>query len=52
MDNRQCKIIQRQLLFDGGIAYGIDCLLTPISLGGRCDSLVTMDMSVSFNLLL
>ncbi|XP_040200207.1 stabilin-2 [Rana temporaria] len=45
MDNRQCKIIQRQLLFDGGIAYGIDCLLTPISLGGRCDSLVTMDMS-------
>ncbi|XP_063783853.1 stabilin-2 isoform X1 [Pseudophryne corroboree] len=45
LDNRQCKIIQRQLMFDGGIAYGIDCLLAPSSMGGRCDSLVTFDMT-------
>ncbi|XP_063303278.1 stabilin-2 [Pelobates fuscus] len=45
LDNRQCKIIQRQLLFDGGVAYGIDCLLTPSSVGGRCDNLVTFQLT-------
>uniref|UniRef100_A0A8C5M7K7 Stabilin 2 n=1 Tax=Leptobrachium leishanense TaxID=445787 RepID=A0A8C5M7K7_9ANUR len=45
LDNRQCKIIQRQLLFDGGIIYGIDCLLTPSNIGGRCDSMVTFDVT-------
>uniref|UniRef100_A0A8C0IEQ5 Stabilin 2 n=1 Tax=Bubo bubo TaxID=30461 RepID=A0A8C0IEQ5_BUBBB len=43
LNDRQCKIVQRQLEFDGGIAYGIDCLLTDPSLGGRCDSFFTMD---------
>ncbi|XP_076025570.1 LOW QUALITY PROTEIN: stabilin-2 [Genypterus blacodes] len=32
-----CRIVQRHLTFNGGVAYGIDCLLTPPSLGGRCD---------------
>uniref|UniRef100_A0A8B9FNH0 Stabilin 2 n=1 Tax=Amazona collaria TaxID=241587 RepID=A0A8B9FNH0_9PSIT len=41
LNDRQCKIVQRQLEFDGGIAYGIDCLLTDPSLGGRCDSFFT-----------
>ncbi|XP_068133029.1 stabilin-2 isoform X2 [Hyperolius riggenbachi] len=45
LDKRQCRITQRQLAFDGGLAYGIDCLLTPLTLGGRCDSLVTFDMT-------
>ncbi|KAM4748832.1 stabilin-2 [Rhinophrynus dorsalis] len=45
LDDRQCKIIQRQLLFDGGIAYGIDCLLTPSSIGGRCDTMVTLELA-------
>ncbi|KAJ1163610.1 hypothetical protein NDU88_004066 [Pleurodeles waltl] len=44
MNDRQCKIVQRDMDFDSGIAYGIDCLLTPPSLGGRCDSLVTLDI--------
>ncbi|KAM8973090.1 stabilin-2 [Pelodytes ibericus] len=44
LDNRECKVTQRQLLFDGGIAYGIDCLLTPSSIGGRCDNLVTFEL--------
>lgn len=39
--------MQRQLEFDGGIAYGIDCLLTDPSLGGRCDSFFTVDFMVS-----
>uniref|UniRef100_A0A672US94 Stabilin 2 n=1 Tax=Strigops habroptila TaxID=2489341 RepID=A0A672US94_STRHB len=47
LNDRQCKIVQRQLEFDGGIAYGIDCLLTDPSLGGRCDSFFTVDFMVS-----
>uniref|UniRef100_A0A663LQ53 Stabilin 2 n=1 Tax=Athene cunicularia TaxID=194338 RepID=A0A663LQ53_ATHCN len=47
LNDRQCKIVQRQLEFDGGIAYGINCLLTDPSLGGRCDSFFTMDFMVS-----
>ncbi|XP_030070273.1 stabilin-2 [Microcaecilia unicolor] len=41
-DTEQCKIVQRQLEFEGGIAYGIDCLLTPPSTGGRCNSMHTI----------
>ncbi|XP_043943785.1 stabilin-2 [Protopterus annectens] len=37
LNERKCKIIQRHIEFNGGIAYGIDCLLTPPSIGGRCD---------------
>uniref|UniRef100_A0A8B9D5B9 Stabilin 2 n=1 Tax=Anser cygnoides TaxID=8845 RepID=A0A8B9D5B9_ANSCY len=47
LNDRQCKIVQRQLEFDGGIAYGIDCLLTDPSLGGRCDSFFTVEFMVS-----
>ncbi|XP_062347248.1 stabilin-2 isoform X1 [Cinclus cinclus] len=43
LNEGQCKVVQRQLEFDGGIAYGINCLLTEPSLGGRCDSFLTMD---------
>ncbi|KAF4800298.1 stabilin 2 [Turdus rufiventris] len=43
LNDGQCKVVQRQLEFDGGIAYGIDCLLTEPSLGGRCDSFLTME---------
>ncbi|XP_013802934.1 stabilin-2 isoform X1 [Apteryx mantelli] len=43
LNDRRCKIVQRQLEFDGGIAYGIDCLLMDPSLGGRCDSFFTVD---------
>ncbi|KAG7277653.1 hypothetical protein CRUP_025338 [Coryphaenoides rupestris] len=32
-----CRVVQRHLAFQGGLAYGIDCLLTPPSVGGRCD---------------
>lgn len=42
-----CRIVQRHLRFNGGMAYGIDCLLTPPSLGGRCDTQMTFDLPVS-----
>ncbi|KAJ8006691.1 hypothetical protein DPEC_G00109850 [Dallia pectoralis] len=43
-NNGNCRIIQRHLPFIGGIAYGIDCLLDPPSLGGRCDKKETVDI--------
>uniref|UniRef100_A0A8D2LAL5 Stabilin 2 n=1 Tax=Varanus komodoensis TaxID=61221 RepID=A0A8D2LAL5_VARKO len=47
LNERRCKIIQRQLEFDGGIAYGIDCMLTDPVLGGRCDTFITSNIPVS-----
>ncbi|KAF7240662.1 Stabilin-2 [Varanus komodoensis] len=44
LNERRCKIIQRQLEFDGGIAYGIDCMLTDPVLGGRCDTFITSNI--------
>ncbi|XP_041744945.1 stabilin-2 isoform X2 [Coregonus clupeaformis] len=43
LNDGNCRIIQRHLPFNGGIAYGIDCLLNPPSLGGRCDKKETVD---------
>ncbi|XP_075900072.1 stabilin-2 isoform X3 [Nelusetta ayraudi] len=45
-----CRIVQRHLLFNGGVAYGIDCLLTPPSLGGRCDHERTLLLPMSCGL--
>uniref|UniRef100_A0A673XNN0 Stabilin 2 n=1 Tax=Salmo trutta TaxID=8032 RepID=A0A673XNN0_SALTR len=47
LNDGNCRIIQRHLPFNGGIAYGIDCLLNPPSLGGRCDKKETIDFPVS-----
>ncbi|MGH0122070.1 UNVERIFIED_CONTAM: hypothetical protein FKN15_001795 [Acipenser sinensis] len=44
LNNRKCKIVQRQLEFSGGIAHGIDCMLSPPSVGGRCDTLDAVDL--------
>ncbi|KAL1774739.1 stabilin-2 [Sigmodon hispidus] len=43
LNGQMCKIVQRGLLFDLGVAYGIDCLLTDPTLGGRCDTFITFD---------
>lgn len=47
VNDGKCRIIQRHLGFRGGIAYGIDCLLTPPSLGGRCDEHINMDFTMN-----
>ncbi|XP_070411388.1 stabilin-2 isoform X2 [Nothobranchius furzeri] len=47
INDASCRIIRRHLVFRTGIAYGIDCLLTPPSLGGRCDEQTTFDLSMS-----
>lgn len=43
LNERRCKIVQRQLEFNAGIAYGIDCMLTDPTLGGRCDTFITSE---------
>nr|CAI9694342.1 unnamed protein product [Rangifer tarandus platyrhynchus] len=45
LNSQTCRIVQRELLFDVGVAYGIDCLLVDPTLGGRCDTFTTFDVS-------
>ncbi|KAF4022591.1 hypothetical protein G4228_014958, partial [Cervus hanglu yarkandensis] len=45
LNSQMCRIVQRELLFDVGVAYGIDCLLIDPTLGGRCDTFTTFDVS-------
>ncbi|XP_030006737.1 stabilin-2 isoform X2 [Sphaeramia orbicularis] len=47
VNDGKCRIVQRHLIFREGIAYGIDCLLTPPSLGGRCDEQSTFELQMS-----
>ncbi|KAM4569636.1 stabilin-2 [Odontesthes bonariensis] len=47
INDGKCRIVQRHLVFKNGIAYGIDCLLTPPSLGGRCDEQTTFDLQMN-----
>ncbi|KFO30281.1 Stabilin-2 [Fukomys damarensis] len=44
LNGQRCRIVQRELLFDVGVAYGIDCLLTDPSLGGRCDTFTSFSV--------
>uniref|UniRef100_A0A8C5XB62 Stabilin-2 n=1 Tax=Microcebus murinus TaxID=30608 RepID=A0A8C5XB62_MICMU len=45
LNGQTCTVVQRELLFDLGVAYGIDCLLIDPTLGGRCDIFTTFDVS-------
>ncbi|XP_064235981.1 stabilin-2 isoform X2 [Aotus nancymaae] len=44
LNGQKCRIVQRELLFDRGVAYGIDCLLIDPTLGGRCDFFTTLNI--------
>uniref|UniRef100_A0A8D0G4I7 Stabilin 2 n=1 Tax=Sphenodon punctatus TaxID=8508 RepID=A0A8D0G4I7_SPHPU len=46
LNDRKCKIVERQLEFNGGIAYGIDCMLMAPSLGSRCDNFIITNFTV------
>uniref|UniRef100_A0A8C5P065 Stabilin 2 n=1 Tax=Jaculus jaculus TaxID=51337 RepID=A0A8C5P065_JACJA len=45
LNDQMCRIVQRGLLFDRGMAYGIDCLLMDPTLGGHCDTFTTFSVS-------
>ncbi|XP_029103006.1 stabilin-2 isoform X2 [Scleropages formosus] len=47
LNDRKCRIVRRHMAFNGGIAYGIDCLLTPPSLGGRCDTTNVLEIKAA-----
>ncbi|XP_076967946.1 stabilin-2 isoform X2 [Tamandua tetradactyla] len=45
LNGQRCRVVQRELLFDLGVAYGIDCLLVDPTLGGRCDTFTSFNIS-------
>ncbi|XP_028736155.1 stabilin-2 isoform X1 [Peromyscus leucopus] len=45
LNGQMCRIVQRELLFDLGVAYGIDCLLMDPTLGGRCDTFTVFNVT-------
>ncbi|ROI15334.1 Stabilin-2 [Anabarilius grahami] len=45
VNHKSCRIVKRNLNFNGGMIYGINCLLNPPSLGGRCDYKHTVDFT-------
>ncbi|XP_026355575.2 stabilin-2 isoform X2 [Ursus arctos] len=45
LNDQTCRIVQRELLFDLGVAYGIDCLLIDSTLGGHCDTFAAYNFS-------
>lgn len=47
VNDKSCRIVKRNIDFNGGMIYGINCLLNPPSLGGRCDYKHTLDFTVS-----
>ncbi|KTG31217.1 hypothetical protein cypCar_00018600 [Cyprinus carpio] len=47
VNHKSCRIVKRDLDFNGGMIYGIDCLLNPPSVGGRCDYKHTIDFTLA-----
>ncbi|XP_030633246.1 stabilin-2 [Chanos chanos] len=46
VNDKNCRLRKMYLKFSGGVVYGIDCLLTPPSLGGRCDVRESVDITM------
>lgn len=47
VNDNEAKVVERYMVFQDGLAYGIDQLLEPPGLGAHCDSLVNKTISVS-----
>lgn len=47
INDNEARIVERYMVFQDGIAYGIDQLLEPPGLGAHCDSLVNRTTYVS-----
>ncbi|GAA6072051.1 stabilin-2, partial [Tachysurus ichikawai] len=46
VNDKNCRIVTRIVNFKKGLVYGINCLLTPPSLGGRCDKQDIVDITM------
>lgn len=46
INGNNARIVARNMLFDSGIAHGIDQLLEPPSIGARCDNFSSIEIKV------
>ncbi|XP_053506197.1 stabilin-2 [Ictalurus furcatus] len=46
INDKNCRIVKSNLNFNEGLVYGIDCFLTPPSLGGRCDKMDNVEITM------
>lgn len=46
INGNNARIVARNMLFDSGIAHGIDQLLEPPGIGARCDNFTSIEVKV------
>lgn len=46
INGNNARIVARNMLFNSGIAHGIDQLLEPPSIGARCDDFSSIEIKV------
>ena len=44
--NGESKLVERDLAFDGGVAFGVDKALVPLGFGGSCDEIKETQITV------
>jgi len=44
--NGESKLAERDLAFDGGVAFGVDKALVPLGFGGSCDEIKETQITV------
>ena len=37
--NGESRLVERDVMFDGGVAFGVDKALVPLGFGGSCDEI-------------
>ena len=45
--NGDSKLVERDVLFNGGIAFGVDKALIPLGFGGNCDDIKETQITVT-----
>ena len=44
--NGDSKLVERDVVFDGGVAFGVDKVLIPLGFGGNCDNIKETQITV------
>ena len=45
--NGDSKLVERDVTFDGGVAFGVDKALIPFGFGGNCDDIKETKITVT-----
>ena len=45
--NGDSKLVERDVVFDGGVAFGVDKALIPLGFGGNCDEIKGTQIAVN-----